>query len=244
MTKPTLIISVVRALNLLDAVGSSATPLTAKQLSRQADLPLSTTYHLLRTLLHEDYLRRTDHGYVLGQGVDALTVPGRQNLPSERVRQVLNELHAVAKAACYVATLADERISIIDIVDSATTPRVDLWVGLHDAAHATALGKAILASMHPARRRDYLATHPLADLTPRTMTCSRTLLNQLSGPTETVMDDREYAADTVCLAAPLPSAGLTAAVAISMPADHTDQLRAQEADLKRAASLLALSGAG
>ncbi|MGW2013427.1 hypothetical protein [Streptomyces sp. NPDC001927] len=45
--KPTLIGSVRRALLLLEIV--------AKRVSRTAGLPLDTTYHLLRTLVHDGY---------------------------------------------------------------------------------------------------------------------------------------------------------------------------------------------
>ncbi|MCK6210871.1 helix-turn-helix domain-containing protein [Georgenia sp. EYE_87] len=70
--QPTLIHSVVRALNLLDAVGAAGGPVPAKRLARTVGLPLATTYHLLRTLVHEGYLARTPDGYVLGERVDAL----------------------------------------------------------------------------------------------------------------------------------------------------------------------------
>jgi hypothetical protein len=47
----TLIVSVQRALNLLDAVGADR-PLPAKTLARRTGLPLPTAYHLVRTLVH------------------------------------------------------------------------------------------------------------------------------------------------------------------------------------------------
>ncbi|GAA4286924.1 helix-turn-helix domain-containing protein [Georgenia daeguensis] len=70
--QPTLINSVVRALNLLDAVGAAGGPVPAKRLAHAVGLPLATTYHLLRTLVHEGYLARTPEGYVIGERVDAL----------------------------------------------------------------------------------------------------------------------------------------------------------------------------
>jgi len=83
--QPTLINSVVRALNLLDAVGAATGPVPAKRLAHAVGLPLATTYHLLRTLVHEGYLARTPDGYVLGERVDALAagapLPGRAALP-------------------------------------------------------------------------------------------------------------------------------------------------------------------
>ena len=65
---------------------------------------------------------------------------------------------------------------VAEIVDSARAPRIDLWVGIHDAAHATALGKCILGQLPEVERDDYLARHPLHDLTPRTVVDRRRLV--------------------------------------------------------------------
>lgn len=73
---PTLIGSVQRALKLLEAVGAHPDGAPAKQLAREAGVPLPTAYHLLRTLTHEDYLRREKGVFVLGEAVGRLTLGG------------------------------------------------------------------------------------------------------------------------------------------------------------------------
>jgi DNA-binding IclR family transcriptional regulator len=51
----------------MNAVGEHG-PVHAKQLARSVGMPLPTTYHLLRTLLFDDYVARLDDGsYVLGE---------------------------------------------------------------------------------------------------------------------------------------------------------------------------------
>ena len=62
MAQPTLISSVQRALRLLEAVAASADAVPAKKLARLTGLPLPTTYHLLRTLVYEGYLRKAENG--------------------------------------------------------------------------------------------------------------------------------------------------------------------------------------
>ncbi|MPV51368.1 helix-turn-helix domain-containing protein [Pseudactinotalea sp. HY160] len=240
MTKPTLIHSVVRALSLLDAVGTSAVPLTAKQLARRTTVPLSTTYHLLCTLVHEGYLACFQGGYVLGSEVYALRSP--TGIDARRAREALTDLHNDSGAAAYLAALRGEEIWIVDIIDDPTTPRVDLWVGLHEAAHATALGKAILRAMAPAQRSEYLGRHRLADLTPHTITNPRRLLNELTDA-EFAVDNQEYAVDTSCLALPVPSTSWTAAVAISLPATRAGDLGRHAVGMRRAATRIALDTA-
>ena len=78
---PTLIGSVQRALRLLEAAGSHPDGAPAKQLAREAGLPLPTAYHLLRTLTHEDYLRREKGVFVLGDAVGRLALGGSLRNP-------------------------------------------------------------------------------------------------------------------------------------------------------------------
>src|SRR5512144_1751150 len=124
---PTLIGSVQRALTLLNVVGEADRPLPAKTLARRTCQPLPTTYHLLRTLVHEGYLRRVEgQGYVLGDQVAALS--GSTAGRAARARPVLEGLHAELGAAVYLSVLDDGEIRLVDVVDSPAHPRVDLWV--------------------------------------------------------------------------------------------------------------------
>jgi len=234
-TQPTLINSVTRALHLLDAVGSAESPQPAKKLARATGIPLATTYHLLRTLVHEGYLHRVPEGYVLGDRVDALS----RGAQTRRVRQVLDSLHEDFRAAAYLAVLDDGEVVLTEIVDSPAAPRTDLWVGLHDAAHATALGKAVLAGLPERSRRAYLATHPLVDLTPHTVTSPRALMDEVARSPGLAVDREEYALGVVCAAVPVP--GHPQALAVSVPERRTGEILGRAAELRRAARLVALA---
>ncbi len=235
--EPTLIGSVQRALHLLDAVGSRDRPVSAKVLARETALPLATTYHLLRTLVHEGYLRRLDGGYVLGDRVVMLGT----GLPAWRLRPTLTALRDELSAACYLAVYRDGEIELVDIVDSPQHPRTDLWVGLHDAGHATALGKAILAELSGDQREDYLARHALADLTPHTVTNRAVLSSRLADPTGLAIDAGEYHLGVVCVSAPIRTADGIAAVAVSAPAERERDLRSRSAALRRGADRIGLA---
>lgn len=68
MTKPeaSFVRSLQRGLHIINVVAAEG-PLHAKRIARSVKLPLPTAYHLLRTLVHDDYLVRLDDGtYVLG----------------------------------------------------------------------------------------------------------------------------------------------------------------------------------
>ncbi|MEV4671745.1 MULTISPECIES: IclR family transcriptional regulator [Actinomadura] len=216
--KPTLIASVQRALHLMEAVASHPGGAPAKQLAREARLPLATTYHLLRTLAHEGYATRLPDGvWVLGERVEALYEQGRsQRLPA-RLRPALVALRDELGAAAYFGMQVDDEIRLIDVADGPRAPRVDLSVGFEDAAHATAIGKCVLSQLDDERRRDYLSRHPLVDLTPHTITEQARLVHSLSTPTGLLFDREEYALGTGCAAVAVTDAAgaVTGALAIS-----------------------------
>ena len=238
---PTFIASVQRALNLVDAVGASGHPVSAKVLARVTGQNLSTTYHLLRTLVHERYLRREDGGYMLGDRIMALSQPTTQGLVVAKVRPLLQALHDELHAAAYLSLFDDGEIHVVDIADSPEAPRVDLWVGFHDAAHACALGKAILGCLGETERKDYLGRHELPDLTRYTITDRRSLLRDLAANRDLALDRQEYSVGTVCVAAPVIAPDVVGAVAISVPARRLAQVVTRSDTLARTARLASVA---
>lgn len=236
---PTLITSVQRALRLLDAVGRRDRPVSAKALARESEIALPTTYHLLRTLVHEGYLERVDGGYVLGQQVGGLIRGAEQ--PSLRTRSTLTALSDELSGATYLAVYRGGEIELVDIVDSPAHPRVDLWVGLHDAGHATALGKAILMVLPEDLREDYLNRHELADLTPHTVTDPRVLRRQLSRHSSLAVDTGEYQLGMTCVSAAIRTDDGVAAVAVSAPLSRRGQLMDSADVLRRGANRIGLA---
>jgi IclR family acetate operon transcriptional repressor len=217
--RPTLIQSVQRALRLLEVLAEHDGRARAKELARATGLPLATTYHLLRTCTHEGWLQRLDDGsYVLGHRIDVVRDHGTAARGVAHARPALEWLRDELGGAVYLGRYVDGEVMVAEIVDSASAPRIDLWVGIHDAAHATALGKAILGQLSAGDRDDYLARHPLHDLTPRTVVDRRRL--RLPGPGEVAVDDGEYAVGIRCLAAAVRTPSGAGAVAVVSPASE------------------------
>jgi DNA-binding IclR family transcriptional regulator len=239
--QPTLIGSVQRALNLVDAVGSSDQPVPAKALARITGQHLSTTYHLLRTLVHERYLRREGGGYMLGDRIMALAQLSARGLIVAKVRPLLQALHADLRAAAYLSLYDGGEIQLVDIADSPEHPRADLWVGFQDAAHACAIGKAVLGTIGDAEREDYLARHALTDLTRHTITDRGNLMRELATSSKIAVDRQEYSVGTVCVAAPVVARDVVGAVAVSVPARRLAQVTARGDALTRTARLAAVA---
>lgn len=239
--EPTLIGSVQRALRLIDIVANSPRPLPAKMLAAITGLTPGTTYNLVRTLVHEGYLNAEPDGLVLGVRFPAF----QQQVDSRgvflaRVRAALRDVTEVVGATAYLSRFHDGEMHLVDIVDAVRNPRVELWVGLQSSAHATALGKQILADLPDDERLDYLSRHRLEELTPRTISDRRTLLTQLEHSPGWTVDQEEYAIGATCVAVPVIAPGVTASLAISLPTDRAVVDRALVTTLQREARRLSL----
>ncbi|MEU4087947.1 IclR family transcriptional regulator [Streptomyces aureus] len=224
---PTLITSVQRAFRLLEAVSAHVNGAPAKQLARETELPLATAYHLLRTLVHDGYIRKLDDGgFILGDKMQTLQVQGRGQALLSRVRPTLAALRDELASAAYLTFYEEGEIRVAEIVDGPRAPRVDLWVGFEDAGHATALGKSVLRELDEESRNDYLARHALPDLTPRTITSRRQLLRSLaSSPVAPAVTDlEEYSLGTVCVAVPVYCGETLGSLGVSLPAERLSRL--------------------
>ncbi|OQO90595.1 IclR family transcriptional regulator [Saccharomonospora piscinae] len=221
-----LIGSVRRALRVLEIVAQEGDGVSAKAVARRAALTLSTTYHLLNTLVHEGYLVRLGHGrgFGLGYKIGTLHRALSDELDvDERVRQELGSLHRRARAAAYYTVLRDTDVVVAAIADSDRYPRArPLEFGFHEAAHATAYGKVLLSALSAKQRRDYLSGAGMPKLTEHT----RVRLTDLSRELEQVRrvglarDVEEFQPELACVSAPVRDSDdrVTGAVAFSVPA--------------------------
>ena len=167
--------SVARALHVLKVVGTTPEGLTIKQIARRVQLPQTTTYHLVRTLVYEKYLIKGLHGvYSVGLEVSdryrdmAATVRG--GVPMT-VMEMLRRQSADSGYSYYVARFVDGRVAITEVAEGSLSPHTeDLIIGFDDGAHATAVGKALLATLTPAERKIYLRESGMRRYTSRTFT--------------------------------------------------------------------------
>jgi IclR family transcriptional regulator, acetate operon repressor len=239
----TLIQSVQRALRLIETVAEHDGRARAKEIARAAGLPLATTYHLLRTCAHEGWLQRlADGSYVLGHRIDVVRSGGTAARGVAHARPALEWLRDELGGAVYLARYVDGEVVVSEIVDSPRAPRIDLWVGVHDAAHATALGKCILGQLPESGRAEYLSRHPLHDLTPRTVVDRRRLRLPPAGAV--ALDEGEYALGVCCAAAAVSDGDSVAAVAVVSSAAQVHRPLVQQtllAGAGRVSRALALS---
>ncbi|MCB5178058.1 helix-turn-helix domain-containing protein [Streptomyces sp. SMC 277] len=223
---PTLIGSVQRALRLLEAAGSHSQGAPAKQLAREAGLPLPTAYHLLRTLTHEGYLRREDGVFVLGEAAGRLA-GGR--VPQKRRTKILESLahfRDVVGAPVYFAVYRDGEIEIVGVSDTPSSPACEEWAEFRRTGFAHAIGQCLLSQLDEEARRDYYERHPVEPITPYTVRDLRALEERIGsiGRMQPVTERQEYALGIVCAAIPITVGDTAATMAISLPVHQEARL--------------------
>ncbi len=199
-----LIRSVSRALRIIEEVSGSSSPLPVKVIARRCQINLSTAYHLVRTLCYEGYLvRLPDGGYAAGSEVAGRFHDLMNSLhrPAE-ARTVLRNLADVTAHSAYLASISGGRLVVVDVVEGARSPWLeDLQPGLETAAHATAVGKALLTTLPGRTRHKLLTEHGMRPFTPNTVTEPGQIESELGHlrPGDLVMEHGQFR-DEVCCA--------------------------------------------
>ena len=234
-----LLQSVERAMRVLDHIAAATGPVPAKEVARAVGLTLPTTYHLLTTLVNGGYLVHLpeERAYALGHHIGDLAHGLRRQIaaPAE-VERVAAVIHQQAGAAAYYAALRDDEMIVAYVAECPQHPRIrPLDVGFHQAPHATAFGKLMLATLEADRAEHLLDSTGTPSITPGTVTDRRLLRRQLAQirATGLAVEVDEFQADLSCMAAPVTDAvgRFVGAVAISMP---TRQLRERRWAVERA----------
>ncbi|WDZ86348.1 IclR family transcriptional regulator [Micromonospora cathayae] len=178
-----LIRSVSRALRVLEAVGRAPKGLTVKQIARRCELTVATTYHLVRTLAYEGYvIRREDGTYIVGLEIADRY---RELVTAFRGPAVVGEtLRRAAVDSGYshfLGRFVGGQVAITAVAEGGRSPYLeDLVPGFDEAAHATALGKALLATLTAEQRFRYLREYGMRPFTGATLTTAEAFETDLA----------------------------------------------------------------
>ncbi|MCB5910302.1 IclR family transcriptional regulator [Streptomyces pinistramenti] len=237
--------SVQYALRVLETISRHASGVTDVQIARETGLPTGHLAHLLSMLQRERYIEQVaDGAYVVGESLLLLGTGGdRDQALRDKLQITLDELRDSVGAAVYISRYIDGEVRILHYADGPLAPKVNEWAEFRRTAHASAVGKCLLAQLDHDGRKDHLSRHKTARLTSRTITNERILLHKLDSqpPTVPVLDLQEYAVGTVCAAVPITAGSTVGCLALSMPLEHAHRLRQAADALNRRAAPVLLS---
>lgn len=232
---------------MLEVVNRYSGGVNLTQIARETGLPQLVLARATEQLIRANLATPIGpDAYVAGNSLppaESATGEGRGHL-----RETLAWLRDAVGAAVYVARYTDGEVAITQYVDGPATPVVEEWVDFRVAAHASAVGKALLTQLDYDDRKDHLARHRLTRFTPHTLTGQQELFHQLDDrpPNAPLLDLQEYALGTVCAAVPITAGPNAECVALSIPVPDPGRLKqaARILQSEAAAVLLALIVAG
>ncbi|GAA3752834.1 IclR family transcriptional regulator [Micromonospora maritima] len=211
-----------RTLDLLELLGDQPRHWTAADLAQALGIPKSSLHGLLRTLHARGWVEADAGGTRFRLGVRALRV-GAAYLDGDDsvalLAGVLDELSRRFGEAVHLGRLDGDQIVYLAKRESVHRLRLYSAIGRRLPAHATALGKALLAGL-PEPEVDRLLPRPLPRLTPATVTNRRDLGAALAAVRAAgyAVDREENAEGIVCFAMAVPLAEPAVdAVSVSVP---------------------------
>lgn len=227
-----------RAIELLEAFGSNHAWTSLTELHTQTGFPRSSLHGLLRTLRDLGWIEADDAGTRFRLGVRALicgTAYLDRDLVMPYATDALERVREQTGLTAHYARLCGTEIVYLETRESRHSAHLVSRVGRTLPAHATSLGKALLAELSDAELTRVLPVK-LHALTDKTITDRETLRAEL-----TFTRERGYATEreqgtpgVACAAAAVPyRIPATDAMSCSIPVD-----KVTEAELHRVGNLL------
>lgn len=235
--------SALRVLDVLHTISGVGRPISTEHIHQATSLPRKPLQQLLYWLCEQGLTASTgDGGYIPGPVLTMIS--GQESLtPKEVLSQALDGLRDAVDAAVYVATYTNGEVTVTEQAVGPTAPGVLEWVDFRESAHASAVGKSLLAQLDFDRRMDHLSRRQPKPLTPRTITDHRVLFRALDGhgPRAPQFDILEYSNEEVCVAFHLGVRGQAGCVALSLPVTQRHRLLDAAKILSSRSSSLLLS---
>ena len=201
---------------------------TLAELAAALDLSKPTIFRVLHTLEDAGFLTKTqDARYAAGPRLHA-SLPRGEHLSWQSLPH-LQDLAEATGESVHVGVLHGAEAVCVQAVEGTRLVRMRAFVGKRTPAHASALGKILLAHIPPSEVNTLLARHALTRFTRRTLTDPAALRAALRRIRTRgwALDDEEMESGLRCLGVPLAdqTGRIIAAIALSAPAHRMNRER-------------------
>ncbi|MEN6532433.1 MAG: IclR family transcriptional regulator [Bryobacteraceae bacterium] len=223
-----------KALQIMDLVRASSSPLTLHDINGVTGINKSTALRLLAHLETQQYLSRDVRGaYSSGpQLVEPRAQAGIHTRLRDAARRSLWELWQATGETANLGVIEGHDVLYLDCLESQNVFRLVAHIGTRAVFYRTSLGKAIVAFLPQNEQESFLKSTRFEPFTPNTIT-SRARLEEELGTIRKeghAVDDEESVIGVRCVAAPIldSDGNAIAAVSIAGPASRVTQERVKE----------------
>ncbi|KAA2267014.1 IclR family transcriptional regulator [Solihabitans fulvus] len=242
-TEPTVVKSADRVLAVFDLLAERG-PLSFSDICEALELPKSSTHNLLHTMVIRGYLDRDPQQKAFRLGVRVWQV-AQHCTDVEHLRRLLRPLMERlverTEETVQLATLDGVSAVYLEIVESPHPMKLTSKVGSRLPAHASAVGKVLLAHLPAGEAGARLAGADLVRMTDRTLTTVDALLRDLALTRQRGygLDMEEFVIGCRCVAMPVRNADGTviAALSVSIPTPRYSRETAAAARAELAATV-------
>ncbi|MDE3063359.1 MAG: IclR family transcriptional regulator [Acidobacteriota bacterium] len=213
--------SIGRALDVLDSFDGKAA-LALKDIGAKTGLPESTLFRVLLTLEKHGYLQQAVDGtYQLAPRLRFGWLIEQANVLRDKARPELERLAHQFNETASLAYLYEDRIHVLDSVETFHEIRMSNRIGRVLPPHCSAMGKAITAFQEQALADQILEIYGLARRTEHTITDRARLFAQFAEIRRTgiAADREESILGGICYSAAIRAEGkpVVAALSLSTP---------------------------
>lgn len=235
MTPNYPIASVDRALRLL-LMFRTQRSVRLSDASRNLGVAHSTAHRLLAMLAYHDFVMQEEQSrtYVAGPALVEVGLAVVRNMDIRtHARPVLEALAKAFDETVHLATLEGRQVRYLDAIESSKTLRVASRTGRPLPAHCTAVGKALLADLPPAKFRElYPAGEELPAQTAHSITSTSVLEAELNRVRErgyaTNREESENGVGSVAVAVRDAKGRGIATISMAAPVSRLDDQRREE----------------
>lgn len=195
-----------KAISILKLLASAEQGVSAVQIEEALEIPRTTAFRILKTLLQEGMVEKRGPFFYAGSG---LLEVGLMALQKSQLREsavpVLQSLTAETGLTSHLAVPSGWHSLILEVCDSTGPIRVASRPGTLADLHCSATGKIFLAWPYAGRLEAFCSQMPLERRTANTCVTAEALADAV-GRVRTAgyaVDEQEYHPNVRCLAAPV-----------------------------------------
>jgi DNA-binding IclR family transcriptional regulator len=220
-----------KVLRILEALRSSPSGLSLRDVCVATRINKSTAYRFLAHLEREGYLFRDEGGvYVVGPKLVGLAGGATYQTALRKVsRPILQKLLSITGETVNLGILDGQHVYYLDVLQSPHAFRMASHSGMWRPLYCTAMGKVLGAWLPADEREHVLSSIRLERLTPHTITRVAQLEKELEKVRQMgyALDEQEAALGARCVAAPilLESGKAAAALSVSGPTARIDRAK-------------------
>lgn len=239
--------SAKRVMQILDLLLFSEKGLTEKEISEKLEIPASSTFNILQTMLEEEYVRRDYfRKYQLGAKIISLGNKAREELDLYHFSlPYLSKLGEVVNETVFLAYPHNQEMIYLAKIDCYHSIRTSAQPGANKPMYCTGLGKACLSALSEEEVIKLMSEIPYEQFTPYTVKNLDQLMKQLKQFKEQgyAVDDQENEIGLYCIAAPIKDANhkMIAAVSAAGPKERMVDNKDIVTKVKNAAYLISKS---